>query len=79
MSRARTRRKRRQARQAQRHGVRAKPTHRARAGRTGGVHAKKTPPKSTVQYQPAPARTIAEAVACPKCGARPGEQHAQHR
>lgn len=41
----RTRRKRRQQRAALKHGPAAKPRHRLRAGRTGQVHSKKTPPR----------------------------------
>jgi hypothetical protein len=41
-----TRRKRRQQRQALKHGRKAKPRHQLAAGRTGGVHHKKTGPAS---------------------------------
>jgi hypothetical protein len=46
INKTRTRRLRRKSRATQKHGRAAGPTHKLRAGRTGAVHSKKTPPKS---------------------------------
>jgi hypothetical protein len=71
----RARKKRRQTRAGLAHGRAAYPRHTSRAGRTGGIHEKKTPPKRHEHYIGSPTRSIEGATRCPKCGAGPGEIH----
>lgn len=71
----RTRRLRRQARAVLNFGREAAPRHVGLSGRTGHMHERMTPPKHSDPYVAEPARSIAAAARCPKCGAGPGEVH----